>query len=109
MAGRRPASARLAPGRTAFGRFGSGRLPLAAICAFVVAVGAWNVLQYPPGDGYDYLDHKAYADGLIPGWKLPHGVGEYYQPPGFYALAGAARLGRAQARRRRAAPGRDGR
>ena len=55
----------------------------------MLVVGAWNVLRYPPGNGYDYQDHRAYADGLIPGWGLPHGVGEYYQPPGFYAVAGS--------------------
>jgi hypothetical protein len=32
----------------------------------------------------------AYADGLVPGWRLPHDVGEYYQPPGFYFVAGSA-------------------
>ncbi|MGH2896323.1 MAG: hypothetical protein ACRDPM_24055, partial [Solirubrobacteraceae bacterium] len=79
MAGSRRVSARLSP----------GQLTLAGICAFTVVVGLWNVLRYPPGNGYDYLDHKAYADGLIPGWNLPHGVGEYYQPPGFYAVAGS--------------------
>ena len=31
-----------------------------------------------------------YADGLVPGWHLPHGVGEYYTPPGFYFVAGIA-------------------
>jgi hypothetical protein len=62
---------------------------LAAICAFVVAVGTWNVVRYPPGLGYDAPDHIGYADGLIPGWRLPHGTGEYYTPPGYYALAGS--------------------
>ena len=62
---------------------------LAAICVFVVCLGAWNVLQYPPGLGYDAIDHFAYADGLVPGGNLPHGVGEYYNPPGYYAVAGS--------------------
>jgi len=70
-----------------------GRRPteaaLGALCAFVLLVGAWNVLRYPPGFGYDAADHIAYADGLVPGGHLPHGVGEYYTPPGFYAVAGA--------------------
>ena len=64
-------------------------LALAAICAFVVGVGAWNVLRYPPGRGFDAVDHMAYADGLVPGGHLPHGTGEYYTPPGYYALAGS--------------------
>ena len=35
------------------------RLPLAAICLFVVAVGLWNVAHYPTGAGYDAADHQA--------------------------------------------------
>ena len=39
-------------------------------------------------------DHIAYADGLVPGVNLPHrthdAAGEYYTPPGYYALAGVA-------------------
>lgn len=62
---------------------------LAAICAFVLVVGAWNIVRYPPGKGFDALEHMAYADGLVPGGDLPHGVGEYYTPPGYYALAGS--------------------
>jgi 4-amino-4-deoxy-L-arabinose transferase-like glycosyltransferase len=59
-----------------------------AVCAFVVIAGVWNVAGGDPGLGYDYLEHKAYADMLVPGGHLPHGVGEYYTPPGFYAVAG---------------------
>ncbi|HZO97860.1 MAG TPA: glycosyltransferase family 39 protein [Gaiellaceae bacterium] len=62
---------------------------LAAVCLAAVALGAWNVLRYPPGQGYDAVDHMAYADGLVPGGHLPHGTGEYYTPPGYYALAGS--------------------
>ncbi len=62
---------------------------LAAICAFVVVLGAWNVAHYPPGLGYDAFHHMAYADGLVPGGHLPHGTGEYYTPPGYYAVAGS--------------------
>ncbi len=47
------------------------RLPLAAICLFVVAVGLWNAARYPTGAGYDAADHMAYADGLVPGLPLP--------------------------------------
>jgi hypothetical protein len=62
---------------------------LAAICAFVLVVGAWNIVSYPPGSGFDALEHMAYADGLVPGGSLPHGKGEYYTPPGYYAVAGS--------------------
>jgi hypothetical protein len=54
---------------------------------FVLAVGAWNIVRYPPGKGFDALEHMQYADGLVPGWKLPQGTGEYYTPPGYYAVA----------------------
>jgi hypothetical protein len=62
---------------------------LAAICVFVLVLGAWNIVQYPPGKGFDALEHMAYADGLVPGGALPHGTGEYYTPPGYYAVAGS--------------------
>jgi 4-amino-4-deoxy-L-arabinose transferase-like glycosyltransferase len=61
-----------------------------ALFALVAAIGFWNAAHYPPGQGYDAVDHIDYADGLVPGWRLPHGVGEYYTPPGFYFLAGVA-------------------
>jgi hypothetical protein len=63
---------------------------LAAICVFAAAMGIANVIDYDPGGGYDALDHQAYADLLVPGGHFPHGTGEYYTPPGFYALAGSA-------------------
>jgi hypothetical protein len=66
------------------------RFALAGLCALALVLGAWNVLRYPPGNGYDAVDHIAYADGLVSGGRLPHGVGEYYTPPGFYAVAGVA-------------------
>jgi hypothetical protein len=71
----------------------AGRRPgtsalLGALCALVVVLGLWNVRHYPPGHGYDAADHIAYADGLVPDGHLPHGTGEYYTPPGYYAIAG---------------------
>jgi 4-amino-4-deoxy-L-arabinose transferase-like glycosyltransferase len=59
-----------------------------ALFGLVAAIGLWNAAHFPPGQGYDAADHMDYADGLIPGWHLPHGVGEYYTPPGFYFVAG---------------------
>jgi Dolichyl-phosphate-mannose-protein mannosyltransferase len=65
------------------------KLWLGGICVFVVCLGVWNVLHYPPGEGYDAAKHMAYADGLIPGLHFPpKDVGEYYSPPGYYAVAG---------------------
>lgn len=60
-----------------------------AICVFVVAVGAWNVVRYPPSAGFDATDHIAYADGLVPHGVFPQHTGEYYTPPGYYAVAGS--------------------
>lgn len=74
-------------------RYGRGAAGLLVVLALVAA---WNVLRYPPGLGYDAIDHIAYAEGIADGHGLPDGVGEYYTPPGFYAVAaGAIRLGRA--------------
>ena len=67
-----------------------GRRPLAAICIFVACLGLANAARYPTTGGYDAKDHTAYADGLVPGWSLPHGTGEYYTPPGYYLVAGSA-------------------
>jgi hypothetical protein len=72
-----------------FGIDGS-RAALAALCAFVVGLGLWNVAHYPPGMGYDAAANIEYADGLVPGGDLPHGTGSYYTPPGYYAVAGTA-------------------
>jgi hypothetical protein len=63
-------------------------LGLAAICVFVLGLGIWNNLRYPPGEGYDAVKHFAYADGLFPGLHLPQGTGEFYNPPGYYLVAG---------------------
>ncbi len=75
-------------------RLTEGRRPLAAICVFVVCLGLWNAARYPTGAGYDAPAHMSYADGLFPGWHLPHPSAteatEYYTPPGFYLVAGVA-------------------
>jgi hypothetical protein len=67
------------------------RVAFLALCALVVALGLWNAARYPPGAGYDAADHIEYAELLVPGWSLPDYEGEYYTPPGFYAVAGSAR------------------
>jgi hypothetical protein len=61
-----------------------------AILAVLVAIAAWNTLKYPPGLGYDAVDHIAYAESILHGHGFPDGVGEYYTPPGFYAVTAAA-------------------
>lgn len=61
-----------------------------ALLAALALIAAWNVLHYPPGLGYDAIDHIAYAQGILDGKGLPDGIGEYYTPPGFYAVAAGA-------------------
>ena len=84
----------------------SGRPPLAAIC--VVRRSCLGALERRPLPDRRRAttrgDHMAYADGLVPGWHLPQHEGEYYTPPGFYAVAGTARLAGEQDRARRPPP-----
>ena len=67
-------------------------LAAAALIAALALVAGWNAYKYPSGAGYDVTQHREYADLLIHHGEIP-GSGtrsEYYTPPGFYALAGAA-------------------
>jgi hypothetical protein len=67
-------------------------LAAAALIAALALVAGWNAYKYPSGAGYDVRQHQQYADLLIHHGEIP-GAGsrsEYYTPPGFYALAGAA-------------------
>jgi hypothetical protein len=68
-------------------RYGRGAVTLLAALAVIAA---WNVVRYPPGLGYDAIDHVAYAQGILDGEGLPDGIGEYYTPPGFYTVAAGA-------------------
>ena len=68
-------------------RYGRGAV---ALLAALAVIAAWNTLRYPPGLGYDAIDHIAYAQGILDGKGFPDGVGEYYTPPGFYAVAAGA-------------------
>jgi hypothetical protein len=73
-----------------------GSMPLwAAViigCEFVLLlfIGCWNATKYPLLLGFDAAEHIAYADSLLHHGSLPHGTGEFYTPPAFYALAAAA-------------------
>ncbi|MDX6468127.1 MAG: hypothetical protein QOI27_3167 [Gaiellaceae bacterium] len=62
------------------------------VTALVGLISLWNALTYPPGAGYDAASHKEYADFLIQHHRLPvrNETPEYYSPPLYYALAGAA-------------------
>ena len=66
----------------------------AVLLAALALIALWNAYDYPSYGGFDVAEHQAYADllihhGQIPG---PETRSEYYTPPGFYALAGAATL-----------------
>jgi hypothetical protein len=62
------------------------------IAALAGLIALWNALAYPPGAGYDAASHKEYADFLIQHHRLPfrNETPEYYSPPLYYGLAGAA-------------------
>jgi hypothetical protein len=68
----------------------SSRALTLALLSALALIAVWNALHYPPGLGYDAVDHIAYAEGIRDGEGLPDGIGEYYTPPGFYALAAGA-------------------
>ena len=64
----------------------------AALVAAFALVAGWNAYKYPSGAGYDVRQHREYADLLIHHGEIPgpETRSEYYTPPLFYALAGAA-------------------
>src|SRR3954447_2761657 len=64
----------------------------AVFVAALAAIALANALAYPPGAGYDASAHISYADELVDDHHLPRREPntEYYTPPGFYAVAGAA-------------------
>lgn len=64
---------------------------VAVILGLLAGVGVNNAREYPLYGGYDEAEHQAYADLLIHHGAIP-GTGEYYTPPGFYAVAGLGTL-----------------
>jgi len=84
-AGSRPASTRVAT------------VAAGAILALLAVVAVHNAFAYPSIGGYDAQEYITYARDLVDDGHLPpDGVGAYYTPPGYMALAGlAGSLGRA--------------
>jgi 4-amino-4-deoxy-L-arabinose transferase-like glycosyltransferase len=84
-AGGRPVSARVAT------------LAAAALIAVLAVVAVHNAFSYPSIGGYDAQEYITYARDLVDHGTLPpNGVGAYYTPPGYMAVAGlAGSLGRA--------------
>lgn len=67
-----------------------------AILVVLAAVSINNAFTYPSIGGYDAEEYLSYSRELVESGDLPDGVGAYYTPPGFMALAGlAGELGRA--------------
>jgi hypothetical protein len=66
-------------------------IAISTLFVLITFVGVWNASRYPVKAGYDALEHIAYADQLIHHGSIPgRGAGgEYYTPPGYYAIAGA--------------------
>ena len=62
------------------------------VVVLMLFVGSWNAARYPIILGYDAQEHMSYADLLIHQGRTPTVAdgGEYYAPPGYYAVAGAA-------------------
>lgn len=60
----------------------------------LAGIGIANARAFPMYGGYDEVEHQAYADLLIHHGSLPGSQtrGEYYTPPGFYAVAGLGTL-----------------
>ena len=44
-----------------------------ALLAALAVIAVWNALHYPPGLGYDAIDHIAYAEGIRAGDGFPTG------------------------------------
>jgi 4-amino-4-deoxy-L-arabinose transferase-like glycosyltransferase len=67
------------------------RLAVPSLLAFALAVGIWNAATYKWSMGYDASNHYFYAIHLVrDGYIESSGKGEYYSPPVFYAIGGAA-------------------
>ena len=69
----------------------------AAILVLFAVVAVHNAFTYPSIGGYDAAEYISYARGIADDGVLPpNGVGAYYTPPGYMAIAGLmGSLGRA--------------
>jgi hypothetical protein len=67
---------------------------VAGIVGILLAVGWWNASTLSPDLGYDAAQHQEYAHLLVEEGQIPEANVEtralYDNPPGFYAIAGAA-------------------
>jgi hypothetical protein len=67
---------------------------VAGIVGLLAAIGLWNASTVSPDLGYDAIQHQEYAHLLIEEGRIPEMNVDtralYDNPPGFYAVAGAA-------------------
>ena len=75
----------------------SSAVASAALLALLTVLAIRNALTYPSIGGYDAQEYITYARDIAERGALPpNGVGAYYTPPGFMAIAGVmGSLGRA--------------
>lgn len=68
------------------------RVAAAVLVGLFALVTLWNAASYPPGAGYDASHHIDYAEMLVKEGRTPtqESRSEYYTPPLFYAVSGAA-------------------
>lgn len=62
----------------------------AAILLLLGVVAIRNAFEYPALGGYDAQEYLSYAHDLVERGDFPDGVGAYYTPPGYAAVAGVA-------------------
>jgi hypothetical protein len=67
------------------------KVALAVSFFAIAAIGTYNAWTYPARYGYDFVSHYTYAESLIRHGSIPSRSdgGEYYTPPGYYAIAGS--------------------
>jgi hypothetical protein len=70
----------------------SHKTALAVLFLAMAAIGTYNAWNYPAQYSYDWPSNSVYAEGLIHHGHIPSQSegGEFYTPPGYYAVAGAA-------------------
>jgi hypothetical protein len=67
------------------------KVVLVALFLAIVVIGTYNAWTYPVELSYDWLSNYTYAESLIHHGHIPSQAqgGEFYTPPGFYAIGGA--------------------
>ena len=64
-----------------------------ALLVTLAVLAVWNAAKYPPGDGYDAIDHIAYAEGIRQGEEFRMGSGVLHASGLLHARGGPIELG----------------